>query len=109
MSGIADHVPRRWLRLLVGLVIVALIVWIVDATSRVVIPFGRRVLDVIDPVVVAFALAYVLDPVVDWFESKGRSRAFAVWIVSLVALLLALCIAVFVVPVAVDQAVQLWP
>src|SRR5436305_1640329 len=100
--------PRLW-RLLAVLAAVALGVYVVDATSDVVIPFLRRVLDVLSPFVVAFAFAYTLDPVVDWMQAKGRSRTFGVTVVTVLSLAIVVGFLLLVIPAAVDEVSDLVP
>ncbi|WP_306115405.1 MULTISPECIES: AI-2E family transporter [unclassified Roseovarius] len=64
--------------------------------------------DVILPFVLGGAVAYFLDPVADRLERMGCSRALAVVIITLVALLIFVVMALLVVPTLVEQAVALF-
>lgn len=64
--------------------------------------------DVILPFVMGGAIAYFLDPVADRLERMGCSRAIAVTIITLVAVLIFVILALQVVPTLVEQAVALF-
>ncbi len=64
--------------------------------------------DVILPFVLGGAIAYFLDPVADRLERLGTSRAVAVTIITLVALLVFVVMALLVIPTLVHQAVTLF-
>lgn len=63
--------------------------------------------DVILPFVLGGAIAYFLDPVADRLEAMGFSRAVSVTIITLVAILTFVVMALLVVPTLVQQAVAL--
>ena len=65
--------------------------------------------DVILPFVLGGAVAYFLDPVADRFEAMGCSRALSVVIITLMALLIFVIMALLVVPTpgrTIHRAVQ---
>jgi predicted PurR-regulated permease PerM len=66
-----------------------------------------RVLDILSPVLwplaVAGVVAYLLDPVVDFFERKGFSRPRAIVSVFIIAFLLVVCVIANIVPPIVSQ------
>ena len=64
--------------------------------------------DVILPFVIGGAIAYFLDPVADRLERMGLSRAASAVVISLVALLIFVIMALLVIPLLVEQAVQLF-
>ncbi|WP_299848509.1 AI-2E family transporter [uncultured Roseovarius sp.] len=64
--------------------------------------------DVILPFVLGGAVAYFLDPVADRFEAMGCSRALSVVIITLVALLIFVVMALLVVPTLVEQSIALF-
>ncbi|MCV2891609.1 AI-2E family transporter [Lentibacter sp. XHP0401] len=64
--------------------------------------------DVILPFVLGGAVAYFLDPVADRLEAMGFSRAVSTTIITLVALMLFVILALLVIPVMVEQAVSLF-
>lgn len=64
--------------------------------------------DVILPFVLGGAIAYFLDPVADRFERMGASRAVAVTLITLFAILIFVIMALLVVPTLVSQAVNLF-
>ncbi len=59
---------------------------------------ANRLSSVILPLAVAGVLAFVLDPLVDHFEQRTKSRMKAVWMVFMLALLIALALAGTVLP-----------
>ncbi|MEM8981079.1 MAG: AI-2E family transporter [Pseudomonadota bacterium] len=63
--------------------------------------------DVLLPFILGGAIAYCLDPVADWFEKQGTSRAIAVTIITLVGLLILAPVVIFVVTTLIDQGRQL--
>ncbi|KRS17199.1 AI-2E family transporter [Roseovarius indicus] len=64
--------------------------------------------DQILPFVLGGAIAYFLDPVADRLERMGASRAVAVAIITLVALMIFAIMALLVIPTLVQQAVNLF-
>ena len=64
--------------------------------------------NVILPFVLGGAIAYFLDPIADRLERLGLSRAAAVVVITLVAILLFVIMALLVVPTIVNQAVALF-
>lgn len=83
--------------------LVALIVGLVWGLGRVV----QILSPVLWPLAVAGVLAYLLDPVVDWLEKKGRSRAKAILFVFVIAFLLIAGIFGSVIPQIVLQTREL--
>ncbi len=63
--------------------------------------------DVILPFVLGGAIAYFLDPLADRLERLGTSRAVAVAIITLVALLIFVVMALMVIPTLINQTVNL--
>ncbi len=64
--------------------------------------------DVLVPFLLGGAIAYFLDPVADRLERMGVSRVLATAIITLVALLLFVLMALLVVPTLINQSVQLF-
>ncbi len=64
--------------------------------------------DVILPFVLGGAVAYFLDPVADRLERMGASRALATAIITLVAVLVFILLALLVIPTLVNQTVNLF-
>ena len=64
--------------------------------------------DVILPFVLGGAVAYFLDPVADRLERMGASRALSVVIITLIALLIFVIMALLVIPTLVEQTVALF-
>ena len=64
--------------------------------------------NVLVPFLLGGAIAYFLDPVADKLERMGASRVLATAIITLVALLLFVLMALLVVPTLVNQSVQLF-
>jgi len=63
--------------------------------------------DVILPFVLGGAIAYFLDPVADRLEKAGCTRALAVSIITLVALLVFVIMALLVIPTLIQQTLSL--
>jgi predicted PurR-regulated permease PerM len=103
MSGLQLEIPARWQKILALLLGVALCVIIVDRSAAVVMPVLRKTLDILAPVLIAFAVAYLLDPLVDRVVAMGRSRNFGVAVVLGGFLLIAGLALVLVVPTVIDQ------
>lgn len=64
--------------------------------------------DVLLPFVLGGAIAYFLDPVADRLERLGTSRVAATAIITCVALLIFVIMALLVIPALVEQAIQLF-
>ncbi|MFY0692115.1 MAG: AI-2E family transporter [Paracoccaceae bacterium] len=64
--------------------------------------------DVLLPFIVGGAVAYMLDPVADRIERMGASRALATSIISFGAVLIFLLMAVLIIPMVVEQSIQLF-
>ncbi|MBU3258609.1 AI-2E family transporter [Roseovarius sp. PS-C2] len=64
--------------------------------------------DVILPFVLGGAIAYFLDPVADRLERMGATRAVAVTVITLVALMIFAIMALLVVPTLIEQTVSLF-
>lgn len=63
--------------------------------------------DVILPFVLGAALAYCLDPVADWLENHGFSRAIATGLITFFAILVFIFAALLIVPLLIRQATEL--
>lgn len=61
---------------------------------------------VLVPLLVSFALAFMLEPLADWFQRRGRSRNAAVLLTLLTATLAVLLIFVFLLPSVWHQLAQ---
>ena len=64
--------------------------------------------DVILPFVLGGAVAYFLDPVADRLESMGASRALATTVITLVAILIFVLLALLVIPTLINQTIALF-
>lgn len=64
--------------------------------------------DVLLPFIVGGAIAYMMDPLADRLEKLGASRIVATCIISFVALLVFILMAVLIIPMVVEQAIQLF-
>jgi predicted PurR-regulated permease PerM len=60
------------------------------------------------PFFLGAAIAYFLDPVADWLEERGCSRAVATGIITISAMFIFVILALLVIPTLVEQAVQLF-
>ncbi|MEM7244370.1 MAG: AI-2E family transporter [Acidobacteriota bacterium] len=74
-----------WSRRLQVLACAALVTYVFTQVGGLLLRFFERSLELLTPFLIAFAIAYLLDPVVDWFEARGRSRNFGITIVVLAA------------------------
>ncbi|WP_116130914.1 AI-2E family transporter [Tropicimonas sp. IMCC34043] len=63
--------------------------------------------NVLLPFVLGAAIAYLLDPVADWFEARGLSRVLAVTIISVGGALVFVIAILLIIPLLVDQASSL--
>ena len=59
---------------------------------------------VLVPLFMAFLVAYILDPVVDWFERRGVSRGFTIAGLAIVAIVVVVSLPLLVVPSIIGQA-----
>ncbi|SFC46897.1 AI-2E family transporter [Tropicimonas isoalkanivorans] len=64
--------------------------------------------DVLLPFVVGAAIAYLLDPIADWFESHGLSRAISVSIITLGGFLFFFLLFLLVIPTLAEEATALF-
>lgn len=64
--------------------------------------------DVILPFIVGGAMAYMLDPMADRLERAGLSRVIATTVISLIALMTFLLMAVLIIPMVIEQTIQLF-
>ena len=64
--------------------------------------------DVLLPFVLGAALAYLLDPLADWFEARGLSRALGVAIISVLTVLAFVVAILLVIPLLVEQSTALF-
>jgi predicted PurR-regulated permease PerM len=64
--------------------------------------------DVLLPFVLGGAIAYCLDPVADWLERRGLSRALSVAVITILAVVIFVVFALAVVPTLVQQAIALF-
>lgn len=62
---------------------------------------------IFQPLLLGLLVAYLLDPAVDWFERRGRSRTFGVILITLLLLLAIVAFFLFVVPAIGDQVERL--
>jgi predicted PurR-regulated permease PerM len=63
--------------------------------------------DVILPFVLGAAIAYLLDPIADWLQRRGLSRAASTTLITLFALLVIVLLLLLVIPTLVEQASDL--
>jgi len=70
-------------------------------------PVIRPILEVLPPFAIAIVFAFLLDPVVDWFQKRRMSREFGVAIVGLSFVVVFVVVGFLVIPNVADQAGQL--
>ena len=63
--------------------------------------------DVILPFVLGGAIAYCLDPIADWFESRGLSRGISVAIITVLMLVIFVLLVLLIIPTLINQATDL--
>jgi predicted PurR-regulated permease PerM len=63
--------------------------------------------DILLPFLIGGAIAYLLDPVADWLERAGLSRAASVTLITLLAVFMFAAMILLVVPLLVDQSTAL--
>jgi len=96
---------RRWLHLMTA-------VWVGVLAAAATVWLLQRIAPTLWLFFMGFALAYVLDPVLDRLEARGFSRALAVATVMVCFALVLATIGVWLVPALVGQTQQLvahWP
>ncbi|SNT19055.1 AI-2E family transporter [Tropicimonas sediminicola] len=64
--------------------------------------------DVILPFVLGAAIAYLLDPLADWLEARGLSRATSVSIITLVSVMIFVLSILLVIPTLAQQTTRLF-
>lgn len=77
----------------IGAAVIAVVLWFLG--------------DVILPFVLGGAIAYCLDPIADWFERLGLSRALSVAVIAIFALLIFIVLFLLIFPTLTAQATQL--
>ena len=82
---------RSWAPWLIGLVVAALVVWLVSALQGVLTPF-----------VVAGILAYILNPLVEKLRHRGVSRPITAMLVMLFALALLALLLLIILPMLIN-------
>jgi len=100
-------ITNSWIRITAwaaGLVAVAAALHIIQLLYMPVI---KPVLDVLLPLSIAFVLALLLDPTIDWIQNKGISRGAAVGLVAVIFVGVIIVSSIFLIPVLIDQAKEL--
>lgn len=64
--------------------------------------------DVLVPFILGSAIAYCLDPVADWFERVGLSRAAATAVITVFAIVIFVVMTLAIIPLLVQQALALF-
>lgn len=90
------YVHQRPITMLVAAAALVLAVWLLEATGGLLAPFA-----------LAFVLAYVLDPAVDWLERHRLPRSLAILVLSLPVLLLLAAAVLFGIPALFRQVAEL--
>ena len=80
--------------------------WVLVALGIAVLLFCYHLRAVLNPLLVGLLLAYILNPSVQWLESKGLGRVGGIVVVYLVLLVAAAVTLAFAIPVLYDQAYQ---
>lgn len=88
--------PLEWMRWIPAFLLLSLI--------GAVLLIGGRIILV--PLLCSLALAYLLEPVVEWFEQRGRSRTTAVLLTLAAATLATIIVLVFLLPGIWEQLLK---
>ncbi len=64
--------------------------------------------DVLVPFILGSAIAYCLDPVADWLERTGLSRAAATAVITVCAILIFVVMTLAIIPLLIEQALALF-
>lgn len=121
MFGLGSEIPATTATVVVSLNVeqnrhsrIAVLAWTLLALAAAVYvaihlygPVVAPILDVLPPFAIAFVFAFLLDPVVDWFERRRFSREFGVAIVGLAFIALFMVLVFVITPRVADQAVKL--
>ena len=104
MKEILDH---SWVKVLVIATTIAMCSFALRETASITQPVFSALADVLVPVAVAFAIAYVVMPIVDLLHRWGLPRAVASGLLFGLGSLLLIAAVVLVVPPVVNQAVDM--
>ncbi len=104
MNNLLDH---PWMKVLVIATTIAMCSFALRETASITQPVFSALADVLVPVAVAFAIAYVVMPVVDLLHRWGVPRAVASGLLFGLGSLILVAGAVLVVPPVVNQAVDM--
>lgn len=103
-----DEMPHlRWPRWLPWLIAACAVLVLYRLSHDIVIEIGRMIKPVLVPLLLALALAYLLEPVVGWLQARLKLRHDAAVVVAIVVGILVLVVSLlFLIPPVVEQLVQ---
>ncbi len=96
-----------WIKVLVIATAIAMCSLALRELSALVLPVASKVLEVLVPVAIGFAIAYIVLPIVDLFGRVGLKRAVAAGLLFGIGFLAIVATAVLVVPAVVRQGADL--
>lgn len=92
---------------LINLVLVAILIWILVATSNFWLWSFNKIFEIISPFVVAFSLAYVAHPFLKYIEKKGIPKWCGVGIIVILFIGFIALIFALLVPLVYEQTISL--
>ncbi|MHC5068465.1 MAG: AI-2E family transporter, partial [Planctomycetota bacterium] len=98
---------HRWGRALLIAVTIACVSWAMRETAAITLPLVTAIGDVLLPLAIGLTVAYILNPLVDLLQRTVRKRVLAAAILYLALALIAVLLAVGVMPLVVSQGSDL--
>lgn len=95
-APVQEQGPFWWLRWVPAFLIAILVVYLIYVVGHVAIV----------PVLASFSLAYVLNPIVEWFETRGFSRVLSALLALMLVVAMVALFLWFVLPDLWDQSVK---
>lgn len=90
---------------LINILLVMVIIYLLYLTSNKWGVFIGKMISVCFPFLIAFAVAYVLNPFVKWLEEKGVRKKIAVTLITVIALLLLIGLIWITLPLVYEQLI----
>ena len=91
-----EHTPIAWMRWIPAVLLSLLVAGVIFVSGRVILV----------PLLCSLALAYLLEPSVEWFERRGWSRSTSVLLTLIGAALIAVLVLIFLLPSVWDQLLK---
>ncbi len=102
-----DLLKHPWVKVLVIATAIAMCSFALRETASITQPVVQALYDVLVPVAIGFAVAYVLTPLVDWLQRRGFSRLVATGMLFCVVAAAGVVTLLLVVPGMIRQSVDL--